>query len=156
MCGKYCNILPCSYVWFPPYSLFIIFPAISFVLTKYVWYPGFDSEQIGSTSSDGSAHLLCINVHCFVICELGLIWLLNCQDPIKFLKQVPWPLFPQIVSTIHRLIKLPPPKFLYKQTYIAYICRYVFTYCHMYCVNMYYSVLFDYAFWQLPEIIVRK
>jgi hypothetical protein len=42
----------------------------------------------------GSAHLFSINAgvpHCV---ELVLIWLLNCQDRIKVIKLLPWPLSP--------------------------------------------------------------
>jgi hypothetical protein len=59
-CGKYCIILSC--VTSRSLFVFFIFPPVYFVLTKFVLYPHFDLDWIGSTSFGGSAHLLCINV----------------------------------------------------------------------------------------------
>jgi hypothetical protein len=54
----------------------------------------------------GSAHLFSINAGVSHCVELVLIWLLNCQDQIKVIKLLPWPIFPHVTCWANFLNQL--------------------------------------------------
>jgi hypothetical protein len=115
-CGKYCTILSCVFSR-PIFSLYFSrhFPlSLQKCLISLFWL-GSDRLRL--------IWRICpfILYKCVFYClfEWVLIWLTNSRDQIKFIKRIPWPLFPQNIWNKMRLrVELGPVANGYLSTFL--------------------------------------